>query len=216
MGFIIEGGQAPSARMTAGWRHDRAVDELIGLCRGVLADGVLNVQEAAFLQDWLERHREFADSFPFSVLYPRLCDALADGVMDSQEEHDLLEALHSTIGGEACDAGGANSLSSELPFDRPCPPIIFAGCAFALTGTFEFGKRRDVKLEIESRGGVVSDGVNATTRYVVVGEVGSRDWIHSSFGRKIQQAVEMREKHGSVAIVSERHWRESLLLEMMS
>lgn len=211
MGFAIDRGEAPSASMTVSWRHDRAVDELIGVCRGILADGALNSTEAGFLLHWLERHREFADSFPFNVLYPRVHDALADGVLDMDEERDLLEALLSVVGGEAQEVGGSNSLSTELPFDHPCPALRYVGYGFVLTGTFEFGKRSAVKFEIESRGGIVLAAVTGKTNYVIVGEVGSRDWIHSSYGRKIQCAVELRERGGAIAIVAERTWSTSLL-----
>ena len=36
---------------------ERQVDELIGMCKGILADGVLNAEEAQFLADWLETNR---------------------------------------------------------------------------------------------------------------------------------------------------------------
>lgn len=212
MGFAIDRREAPRAHITAARRQDRAVDELIGVCRGILADGVLNSTEAAFLLHWLERHREFAESFPFNALYPRVHDALADGVLDLDEEHDLLGALLSAVGGETAADGGSNSLSTELPFDHPCPTIRYSGCGFVLTGTFEFGSRSDVKCAIESRGGAVAGAVSGRTNYVIVGEVGSRDWVHSSYGRKIQYAVELRAQGGYVAIVPERHWATSLAI----
>ena len=40
---------------------ERQIDTLIGLCKGVVADGVVNQDEAEFLRDWLaanESHRE--------------------------------------------------------------------------------------------------------------------------------------------------------------
>jgi len=45
-------------------RHDRDVDELIGLCRGVLADGAVNSLEGQFLLGWLERRRDDAALIP--------------------------------------------------------------------------------------------------------------------------------------------------------
>lgn len=208
--FKIEIGAAPSAAVTRGWRHSRSVDELIGLCRGILADGEVNQSEATFLLDWLGRHKEFAETFPFSTLYPRVRDALHDGVLDLDEQRDLLEALSATVGGEAAAPSGSNSLSTELPFDNPCPTILYSASVFVVTGVFTYGKRTVVQQAIESRGGTVRASVSPQIDYVLVGEGGSRDWLHSSYGRKIQEAVDYRDKGAMISIIPERHWASSL------
>lgn len=186
------------------------MDELIGLCRGILADGEVNRSEATFLLDWLDRYKEFAETFPFSTLYPRVRDALHDGVLDLDEQSDLLEALSATVGGEAAAPSGSNSLSTELPFDNPCPTILYSASVFVVTGVFTYGKRTVVQQAIESRGGAVRSAVSPQTDYVIVGEGGSRDWLHSSYGRKIQEAVDYRDKGAMISIISERHWASSL------
>jgi hypothetical protein len=38
------------------------------------------------------------------------------------------------------------------------------------------------------------------------GTFGSRDWVHTSFGRKIQKAVDYRTSGSRLAIVGEDHW----------
>lgn len=208
--FKQDTGAAPVAAMTRDSRRDRSVDELLGMCRGILADGEVNQSEAIFLLDWLDRHREFQDTFPFNALYPRVRDALEDGVLDLDEQRDLLGALSSTVGGEVATSMGSNSLSTELPFDNPCPTILYAASVFVVTGVFTYGKRRAVCYAIESRGGAIRSAVSASTDYVVVGEIGSRDWLHSSYGRKIQQAVDLRQEGARISIVPERHWAASL------
>lgn len=208
--FKMDTGAAPAAAMTRAKRQDRSIDELIGICRGILADGEVNKAEAIFLLDWLERHREFAGAFPFSTLYPRVRDALQDGVLDQDEQRDLLAALSATVGGEIAVPHGSNSLSTELPFDDPCPGIYYAAHLFVMTGVFTYGKRRNVCDAIESRGGVIRTALSANIDYVVVGEVGSRDWAHSSYGRKIQDAVELRQAGANIALISERNWVASL------
>lgn len=208
--FKQDNSVAPSAAVTHGWRHSRSVDELIGICRGILADGEVNKSEASFLLDWLERYREFEHTFPFSTLYPRIRDALSDGVFDLDEQRDLLGALSATVGGEIAAPDGSNSLSTELPFDNPCPTILYAASVFVVTGVFTYGKRRAVCYAIEARGGAVRAAVSAKTDYVIVGEVGARDWLHSSYGRKIQEAADLRQLGAMISIVPERHWAASL------
>lgn len=40
---------------------------MIGICRGVIADGVIEESEAIFLGQWIENHREVADKWPVNV-----------------------------------------------------------------------------------------------------------------------------------------------------
>jgi len=208
--FKIDDAGASSPAITRSWRMDRSTNELIGVCRGILADGSINISEAKFLHDWLERHAEFAGHFPYNVLLPRLTEALADGVLDLDEERDLLEALSATVGGEVAHENGANSLSTELPYDVPLPTILHSASTFVVTGTFSYGKRRAVCEAIEARHGAVRSAVSKATDYVIIGEVGSRDWLHSSYGRKIQDAMDFRNQGAMISIVPERHWVASL------
>lgn len=203
--------RAPVAAMTTGRRKDRATDELIGICRGVLADGSANINEARFLLDWIDRHVEFVDQEPFRSIYARLADALEDGVLDATEEAALIDVLHATIGGEADGLGGVTSRSTSLPLCNPAPTVLFEGSVFVATGTFTFGSRREVFGAIESRGGIASNTVNKKTRYLVIGDLGSRDWMHSSFGRKIEEAMELRSAGLPLSIIDEQHWQRHLL-----
>lgn len=185
----------------------RAVDELVGICRGLLADGELNLHEAMFLKDWIARSEGRASGYPFDVLYRRLAEALRDGVMDSDEEADLLGVLAEFVGGETFDAqSGSTSLSSALPLCQPPPLVDHAGATFVVTGTFESGSRTDVCGRISGLGGIVRPNVTLSTTYLLVGGVASRDWAHSSYGRKIEAAVRNREQGSGIAIVSEQHW----------
>ena len=190
-------------------RQTRTADELIGLCRGLLADGEVNAAEAKFLVDWIARNRDLHDDPMVAALYRRVDDALSDGVLDASEEADLLTALHGYVGGEAQHEVVA-SQSTWLPLDDPAPTIAFQGTTFVVTGTFVFGARRLVTQAIEGRGGYVADDVRTDTNVLVIGETASRDWAHSSYGRKIMNALEYREKGHPLAIVAEAHWRSFL------
>jgi hypothetical protein len=46
--------------------------------------------------------------------------------------------------------------------------------------------------------------------YLVIGEVGSRDWIHSTHGRKIEKAIDYNDRGCRIAIVTEQHWHNFL------
>lgn len=179
----------------------------------MLADGELNSSEAAFLHDWLLRHAAYADRYPFNHLYARVSSALVDGVIDHDEEADLLGTLAEFVGGEAYDAAsGATSRSTSLPFDDPPPEISYrrGESSFCVTGTFSYGDRDDVMRAILLSGGSIDNSVLKRTNYLVVGEFASPDWIHSNYGRKIERAIELRNEGQSIAIISESYWVSTL------
>lgn len=205
-------GKAPSATMTLRRRQDRAVDELVGLCRGVMADGHVNQQEAEFLLGWLQRNSDFVREWPFRPLYDRIGQLLDDGVMDADESADLHDTLMRFVGGEAFDPlDEVAARATALPVNDPEPLVVHRDADFVVTGTFSFGSRTVVTQTITRLGGRVASMCSGKTRYLVIGELGSRDWINSNAGRKIQQAVRLRDEQGcNLAIVSEAHWARHL------
>ena len=184
---------------------DRKIDELIGLCKGILADGVVDQSEAKFLQQWLESNKDVADHWPASALYRRINDMLADNILDRDEEKELLETLIQITGGPTINAT-IDSMSSSLPITRPEPNIAFKDSLFCLTGKFVTGSRRQCQGIIETRGGQAQSAPTKKTNYLIIGAVGSPDWIHSTHGRKIEKAVEYQQDGTGIYIVSEEHW----------
>ena len=203
--------RAPQPGMTMGRRVDRTSNELVGICRGLLADGHVNQQEAMFLKDWIERNAQFVGSYPFGQIYSLLVDILRDGYIDQDESADLQDTLARFVGGEAFNAEAQTaSLSTALPIDDPCPHIFYPDSIFVVTGTFSFGKRSAVTAEIEQRGGTLIAAPAKKTKYLVIGDLGSRDWLNSNAGTKILKAVELRDAGHPLSIVSEAHWARSL------
>lgn len=205
---------APSSRITYQRRLSRTVDELVGLCRGIIADGEVNQSEVQFLQQWLHANREFVNEYPFRDMYALVESALVDGVLDADEERDILEAVHALSGNVAVPRAdavrGGVSTSSQLPLCKPPPALTFEERAFVVTGTFEFGPRAQVCGAIADRGGIVKKAVSRQVHYLVIGNLGSRDWLHSSYGTKIRDAVDLRDQGAPLHIIGEEYWRERI------
>ncbi len=64
--------------------------------------------------------------------------------------------------------------------------------------------------QVQARGGKSGKDVTRETSYLVIGTFGSRDWVHTSFGRKIEKAVEYRTSGYGLHIVAEDHWAAAL------
>ena len=208
---IFRDGAAPSPAINRERRRDRATDELIGLCKGMLADGHLQDVEAKFLVDWLHAHSEFSAEYPFNTLVDKIEHALLHGVLDHEEEKDIVDVMLRLSGNpQASIAAASSPASTSLPLDTPPPPILFDTRLFVVTGVFHFGSRRHVMEAIESRGGSIAIAVSKKVNFLVVGNLGSEDWMHSSFGRKIERAVELKRECQTLAIINEDHWARAL------
>lgn len=190
-------------------RHDRSLDELIGLAKGMVADGIINQHEAEFLQKWLQCNNEIADTWPANVLYNRTVEMLCDGVLDHDEQMELLELLTSFTGQIPVEKELEN-MSSTLPLDSPAPALSFNGRTFCFTGKLVSGTRKDCHQTTVLQGGQVSKTVTLKTDYLVIGVIGSRDWAHTSYGRKIERAMEIKNQGHQIAIVSEDHWAKTV------
>jgi NAD-dependent DNA ligase len=182
---------------------DRQINELLGLCRGLTADGVINQAEVEFLQKWLVANTAITSNPVISNLFHRVNDMLSDGILDSEESRELLETLQKFSGGNF--ELGEILKSSTIPFDDPEPEILFEGRHFCFTGTFAFGSRTQCEAAVEGRGAVVRP-LTMATNFLVIGIYATDSWSHSAYGRKIEKAVEFKAKGVPIHIVGEQHW----------
>ena len=183
--------------------QDRQIDTLIGLSKGMSADGKINQAEAEFLQKWLVQNCQSENPIVMNLL-SKVSEMLEDGVLDDDESAELLAILRG-FSGEKVELGEV-SKTSTLPICNPAPSIIFSGKNFLFTGTCAFGTRKQCQEAIESLGGLNAKGVTKTLDYLVLGTYVTDSWAHESFGRKIEKAMEYRESGLPLAIVTEEHW----------
>ncbi|BAN46446.1 BRCT domain-containing protein [Metapseudomonas resinovorans] len=191
----------------------RSADALVGLAAGVSADGQINQQEAEFLENWISSNLAHLDDPVINLLYRRLSDMLADGVLDAEEAAELLTTLRSFAGLSNTRPGtGGNTFTAptDLPLSKPVPELEWAGRLFVFTGVMAYGPRKDCEALVIDRGGQIGAGVSKKIHYLVVGTIGNEQWLHSTYGTKIKKAVELREAGAPLAIVSEEHWQTAV------
>lgn len=202
-------GQPMNRNWNANRLTERSTDELIGICRGLIVDKVVSEEETDFLKSWLNTNRDVADSWPGNVIAARLDLVFEDGIIDPEERADLFNLLREVTGQNT--AVSPFNLSTSLPFTKPAPSIFFTDQLFCLTGRFAWGPRAHCETEIKSRGGRTQPNVTQQTQFLVIGTIGSTDWLHSTHGRKIEYAVELAGQNHPIAIVSEEHWADHLI-----
>ena len=181
---------------------NKTVHELIGLAGGIIADGVVAQSEAEFLKKWIIANGAGSFDNPFIMpLYEKLETLLEDGVLDDKESADLLKTLTDISGGDF--EMGELRKSMAAVFDENAF-IDFHGREFCITGTFNYGERRQVEKVIFNLGGEISRNYpKTTTDFVVVGTYASAAWKHGNYGKKIEKAMEWRKKGYGIQIISE-------------
>jgi NAD-dependent DNA ligase len=184
-------------------RVNRAINELHGFLKGIIADGTINAQECDCLNQWIKGNPEIVGEWPVNVLCDRLNRIYRDNVADDEERADLCELAREIEGKQTDDAFFT---PTDLPLSTPEPEIVFDSNEFVLTGRFLYGTRKACEREIELRGGRCSDRVRLQTSYLVVGSLMSRDWKFTPYGNKILKAVEYCGRC-PIAIVSEKRWQ---------
>lgn len=188
--------------------EDRKIDQLIGLADGILADGIVNQQEAERLKAWLELNG--AESNPLMArLLDQVESTLADGVLDEDEALALHDALMEWTGGGVEE--GEVAKTAALPLDPEPRAVVIPGKSFVFTGTGVFGTRKMMQEATERTGGKVMKSVTLKTDYVVLGTYVTPAWAHQSFGRKIEKAMEYRDIRAiELKIVHEEDWARAL------
>jgi NAD-dependent DNA ligase len=181
---------------------ERDITQLTGICEYSLQDGHISQDEAEKILAWLNAHGACLDTWPANVLYDRLRRMLRDRVLDSEEQRDLL-SLIMNIGRPR---NQQDLIVPSLPVTNPAPEVIFEDRTFCFTGVFDFGSRSDCMSTVTQRGGVAAKGVTKKLNYLVIGNIGSEVWKHTSFGLKILKAVSYRDNGVSIAIIDENHW----------
>ncbi|MBF2761400.1 MAG: NAD-dependent DNA ligase [Ectothiorhodospiraceae bacterium AqS1] len=176
--------------------QDRQIDNLIGLCKGFIADRVVNQDEAEFLHNWLVQSSQFKNPIIMNLL-SKVGPMMEDGELDAEEAAELFNLLQTFSGGEA--KPDEVFKTTRLPVCSPAPEIHFPGSNFLLTGTCAFGTRKQCQEEIERRGGINITGVTRKLNYLIL-------WAHETFGRKIEKAMQYRDAGVPLSIVTEEHW----------
>lgn len=185
-------------------RLTKAAQSLLGICAGLTADGTLNDQEIAFLATWIEQNNEVTTVWPGSAIAKRLDAILADGVITTEERAELISLMQDLSGNEFAETGSASPAAPAVPYDEA--EIDFEGRSFCLTGNFCYGTRAACEALIETLGGTPLNSVTGKLDYLVVGTGCSDDWANTTYGRKIETALQRRPRYGKPLIIRESIW----------
>ena len=188
-------------------RIAQGLAEMVGVVRGVVADGVVSVDEANRLARWTRDNPDVAQRWPANILAKRLDRILRDGRVNARERRHLLAILAQFAENQV----GMNfPLATDLPVDPPEPAVVFEGSTFVFAGDMAYGPHRACEREVVELGGACERSVTRRTDYLVIGTLAATDWSQDGFGAQVSEAVQLRSRGASIAIVSEEHWVAAL------
>ncbi len=182
---------------------------LFGLLQGIMADGELSDAEIKHLQTWLSANSFLSGCYPFDEIESLVSSILLDGII-TDDEKDMLMAFI----GEFVDTTMSYNINQphldELKEKYTisgvcaiCQEIDFTNSIFCFTGESTKATRKEISDIITSNGGVFKNNLTKKTDYLVVGNAGNPCWAYSCYGRKIEQAVQMRKDGSRIKIINE-------------
>lgn len=182
------------------------LQRLQGIMVGMAADGEINKAELDALQNWMGDNEHLKSCWPYAELEAVLVHVLKDGIV-TVEEHGALLAFFNEFSVSAGHRALSGVASTDSPFiGGVCavdPQVEFPGKVFCFTGSSKRCPRSELQRIIVDRGGTFSNTVVKATDYLIVGADGNPCWAFACYGRKVQQAVEMRKAGHGVLIVHE-------------
>ena len=98
MTVVDMNGKKITKRLSEARFNSIDIPELIGLCKGVLADRTINLAEAKFIQGWLRDRSDVLETWPADELHGLLQKVLEDSVLTEGEEEELIELLEEITG----------------------------------------------------------------------------------------------------------------------
>ena len=198
-----------AGQLKAQRRVEQGLAEMVGLVRGVIADGDVSAEEAHRLSEWAKENPEIATRYPANLLARRLERIFMDGRADKRERARLA-AMLSQLAENPSGFGGGYPLATDLPLTDPPPDVVFEGQTFVFGGEMAYGPVHACEREVRERGGLCERTVNRRTDYVVIGSMAAADWSQADFGELIDEVVQYASRGVPIAVIAEEHWTNAL------
>jgi len=186
-----------------------SIQFLSGLIHGIMADAELSDKEVQALQSWINTNDFLAGTYPFDEINSLLSTVMRDKKIDDDERNTLMAFFSNIIEFKDSlnlaenDFADLRQKYSVAGICALCPEIEIEGHSFCFTGESYHGTRKEIYDTITALGGTCKNSVSSKTDYLVVGNAGNPCWAYACYGRKIEEAMNIRKAGGHVIIVNE-------------
>ncbi|MEO9655921.1 BRCT domain-containing protein [Marinomonas sp.] len=181
------------------------LNEFLGLISGIVSDDQVNDDELSYIVDWINNHADLVDDPTVRDVVIKMVEFSKIESLNANDEATLLSFLKQTSGIQFLETGATD----VHPMDHIADTINsmdHTGARICFTGVFDTGSRKQIETIATSLGAITRKDPSKSIDYVIIGSQVSPDWKHTSFGRKIQRAIELRENGHPLTILTESHW----------
>lgn len=162
------------------------MQELQEIVSNIINDSVITIEEANSLLDWMYSHSDLEGFYPYDKIFNLIDDILSDGIIEANEEHELLELLDAYI----------NPQTTKLKVNVNSKVIC-------LSGEFDYGSKSEVEQFFVSKGAKISKTVTKKIDILVLGETGNVAWKYGNYGTKYEKAQQLNEKGANILVYKE-------------
>lgn len=188
---------------------NKSIELLLGIVTGLIADEQLHDMEIQFLATWLIDHPEASSVWPGCVIVAKIRETLADGIITQVERSHLLKVLQDMAVSDFAVSGSTAANVLQLPIDDSVD-VDLRDQMVCHSGEFIFGTRAKCEQLTIAVGGHPVGNISRKVAYLVIGTNVSPAWAHTSYGRKIEAAIELQSNGHGIRIISENRWLQAI------
>jgi hypothetical protein len=191
------------------------IQRLQGILHGILADGVVTDAEIHHLSEWIESHDHLKGCYPYDEIDAVLTAVLRDGAIDSTERESLSQFFEGFVT-YSLARRMKNAREGIAPAPKlsgicaVCPELTFPERIYSFTGASTHATRTRIAELVELCGGSFSRAVTPKVHYLIVGAHGNAAWTYACYGRKVEQAMNLRSEGHQVTIAHENDFWDAL------
>jgi hypothetical protein len=185
------------------------IQRLHAILAGIAADGQITKDELINLSDWLTDHQAMRSCWPYDEVDALITSTLADRKIDPEEHAALLDFFQDFARLASAPEGAALAAPTITGICAASPLIEFDGSCFCFTGEAH-APRDEMQELVMSRGGRVVSSVTKLTNYLVIGSAGNPCWKYACYGRKVEQAVKLRQQGHKIVLVHENDFHDAM------
>lgn len=180
---------------------------------GIAADGVITVAELSGLREWLSKYELLAGCWPYDEASALVTSVLRDGKIDEAEHKqlmDLFTEFTAILDNRSITSPVMNSERGLVGVCAVCPEVVITGKVYCFTGASTRMTRADLALVVQKHGGTFIDTMRKTVDYLVIGADGNPTWSYACYGRKVEQAVQLRRQGQRLIILHEHDFHDAV------
>jgi NAD-dependent DNA ligase len=179
------------------------IQTLQGILGAIASDGVVAEAEAEKLLEWIQEREHLRKCWPYDEVESIVINAMKDHWIDTDEQKMLLEYFSSFTPSDFNFSKPVPTSNSLPGVCAIAPEILFDGQCFCFTGESVRTSREEMKIIAIDRGARVVESISPRVNYLVVGSNGNPCWAYACYGRKIEKAMQLRQKGARIVIVHE-------------